>query len=238
MTIISGGGWICNQSIFFRNAAEKKKMKCNPSLKSGNVGCSVNLRWLKGPSTSRVAANHMQQPGAHLNGDLEDSPMVDGERECRSGGRSGGQGRGTVHLASPACLFLLGVEREILSSLLIYWCLSSHHGKLVQIYLAADLQGIMSASVPGPKCLSGRLDNARRSRCGENPGWTVQDSNNTPSLGSTGDLPSVLSDYSSLLDYGDLAITLWRNNVVSLSLSYLSHTCLHILSSRQFNPKQ
>lgn len=147
--------------------------------KSGNVGCLSNLRWLMDPSTSRVTAYLLQQPGEHLNGELEDSPMVDGERECRRGGRSWGWGRGTVHLASPACLFPLGVEREMLSSLLVYWCLSSHHGKLVQIYLAADLQGIMSASVPGPKCLSGRLDNARRSRCGENPGSTVPDSNKT-----------------------------------------------------------
>lgn len=199
-------------------------MESNPSLKSGNVGCLVNFGWLKGPSISKVTANLLQQPGAHLNGDLEDSPMVDGERECRRGGRSGGWARGTVHLASPACLFPLGVEREILSSLLIYWCLSSHHGKLVQIYLAADLQGIMRASVPGPKCLSGRLDNAGRSRCGENLGSTVQDSNKTPSLGSARDLPDVLSDCSGLLDYSDLVITLWRNTVVSLSVSNLSHT--------------
>lgn len=158
-------------NLFVQKYSGKKKMECNPSLKSGNVGCLGNLRWLMDPSTSRVTVNLLQQPGAHLNGDLEDSPMVDGER--MPGGQAGGVGRGTVHLASPACLFPLGVEREMLSSLHIYWCLSSHHGKLVQIYLTEDLQGIMNASVPRPKCLSGRLDNARRSRCGENPGSTV-----------------------------------------------------------------
>lgn len=136
--------WICNWFsiyIFFTKKQWKKmEMEHNPPLKSGNVGCLGNLRWLKAPSTSRVTANILHQPGARLTGDLEDSPMADGERECRRGGRRGGRQRGrvrgTVHLASPACLFPLGDEREILSSLLIYWCLSSQRGKLAPIYLA------------------------------------------------------------------------------------------------------
>lgn len=88
-------------------------------------------------STSRVTANILHQPGARLAGDLEDSPMADGERECRRGGRCGREDGLEVQYTwpFPACVFPLGVEREILSSLLIYWCLSSHRGKLVQIYL-------------------------------------------------------------------------------------------------------
>lgn len=152
-------------------------MARNPWLQSGNVGCLGNLRWLKDPSTSEVTAciNPL-----HTWLVIPRTPLLSMERENAGVGGCRGRGKATVHLASPACLFPLGVEREILSSLLICWCLSSHHGKLMQIYLAADLQGFRSASVPGPKCLSGHLDKAQGSRCGENPGSTVQDSNKTP----------------------------------------------------------
>lgn len=85
--------WIENViNLFVQKYSGKKKMACNPSLKSETVGCLGNRRWLMDPSTSRVTVHLLQQPGAHLNGDLEDSPMVDGERECRSG--AGGAGAG------------------------------------------------------------------------------------------------------------------------------------------------
>lgn len=51
------------------------------------------------------------------------------------------------------------------------WCHTA--GSSCRFISVSDLQGIMNASVPGPKCLSGHLDKAPRSRCGENPGSTV-----------------------------------------------------------------
>lgn len=163
-------------------------MECNPPTKSGNVGCLGNLRWSAALSSSRVAAHILHQPGARLAGDLEDSPMADEKRECRRGRRRGRVG-GTVRLASPACLFPLGVERQnpFISPHILVSVVTPREAAVD--LSAADLQGIMSASLPGPKCLSGRLDNTPRSRCVGNHCSPVPDSNKTPpSLGSAWDL--------------------------------------------------
>lgn len=131
-------------------------------------------RWVKMAEIPRappeLQLTSLQPPSACLTGDLEDSPITDGGGGCRRGGRSGERVRARgarQHMRGLLRLFV-SVQRwkTILLSLLIYWCLSSHKGKLAELYLEICRE-LWEPVFQAPKCLSGLTDNASEISAGD-----------------------------------------------------------------------